>query len=75
MNEGKVVQIGRPLDVYRNPADTFVARFLGNPPMNLLQGRLEARDGRPVVALCGQQCRCAAQAHRGRHSAGMSGTT
>ena len=46
MNEGKVVQIGRPLEVYRNPADTFVARFLGNPPMNLLQGRLE-RAGRP----------------------------
>ena len=41
MNEGKVVQIGRPLEVYRNPADTFVARFLGNPPMNLLPGRIE----------------------------------
>ncbi len=38
MNEGKVVQIGAPLDVYRNPADTFVARFLGSPPMNLLKG-------------------------------------
>jgi multiple sugar transport system ATP-binding protein len=49
MNEGKVVQIGRPLDVYRNPADTFVAKFLGNPPMNLLQGRLETQDGRPFV--------------------------
>src|SRR5437870_3528313 len=46
MNQGKVVQIGRPLQVYRNPADTFVARFLGNPPMNLLRGRLEASDGR-----------------------------
>ncbi len=53
MNEGKVVQMGRPLDVYRNPADTFVAKFLGNPPMNLLQGRLEARDGRPVVRFAG----------------------
>src|SRR5438094_10242876 len=46
MNEGKVVQIGGPLEVYRKPADTFVARFLGNPPMNLLRGRLEASDGR-----------------------------
>ena len=43
MNQGKVVQIGRPLEVYRNPADTFVARFLGNPPMNLLPGRIEQR--------------------------------
>ena len=52
MNQGKVVQIGRPLDVYRNPADTFVARFLGNPPMNLLRGRIEQSDDR-IVALLG----------------------
>src|ERR1700720_2626024 len=45
MNEGRVVQIGAPLEVYRNPADMFVARFLGSPPMNLLKGRLEARGG------------------------------
>jgi len=36
MNGGKVVQIGAPLDVYRDPADTFVASFLGSPPTNLL---------------------------------------
>ena len=36
MNGGKVVQVGPPLEVYRNPANTFVASFLGNPPMNLL---------------------------------------
>ena len=46
MNKGEVVQIGKPLEVYRNPADTFVARFLGNPPMNLLAGRLERRESR-----------------------------
>jgi len=53
MNEGRVVQIGRPLEVYRNPADTFVAKFLGNPPMNLLKGRLETQDGRAVAHLAG----------------------
>ena len=36
MNAGRVVQIGAPLDVYWNPADVFVARFLGSPPMNLM---------------------------------------
>jgi multiple sugar transport system ATP-binding protein len=41
MNQGEVVQIGCPLEVYRQPADTFVARFLGNPQINLLTGRLE----------------------------------
>jgi multiple sugar transport system ATP-binding protein len=36
MNGGKVVQVGPPLEVYRRPVNTFVAAFLGNPPMNLL---------------------------------------
>jgi multiple sugar transport system ATP-binding protein len=36
MNKGRVVQVGAPLDVYRKPVNTFVASFLGNPPMNLL---------------------------------------
>jgi multiple sugar transport system ATP-binding protein len=37
MNRGKVHQFGKPEDVYHNPADTFVATFLGSPPMNLLE--------------------------------------
>ena len=41
MNKGEVVQIGRPLDVYRAPADVFVARFLGNPAMNMMSARIE----------------------------------
>ncbi len=36
---GKVRQIGSPQEVYDKPADTFVAGFLGSPPMNLLAGR------------------------------------
>jgi multiple sugar transport system ATP-binding protein len=32
-----VAQVGEPLEVYRNPANTFVASFLGNPPMNLMK--------------------------------------
>lgn len=39
MNGGRVVQIGAPLDVYREPADTFVAAFLGSPATNLIAGR------------------------------------
>jgi multiple sugar transport system ATP-binding protein len=37
MNEGKVRQIGQPQEVYDEPADTFVAAFLGSPPMNLVE--------------------------------------
>ncbi len=36
MNGGRVMQLGRPLEVYHRPVNTFVAGFLGNPPMNLL---------------------------------------
>ena len=49
MNGGKVVQVGAPLDVYRRPANTFVAGFLGNPPMNLAPAILtESSGGRSV---------------------------
>jgi multiple sugar transport system ATP-binding protein len=37
MNHGSVRQIGTPADVYDDPADTFVATFLGSPPMNLVE--------------------------------------
>jgi sn-glycerol 3-phosphate transport system ATP-binding protein len=39
MNGGVVEQIGKPLDIYRKPATTFVASFIGAPPMNLLPVR------------------------------------
>ncbi|MFO8151408.1 MAG: ABC transporter ATP-binding protein [Trueperaceae bacterium] len=49
MHEGKIVQIGPPLEVYRHPATTFVANFLGNPPMNML--RFQVHSGqRPSLA-------------------------
>jgi sn-glycerol 3-phosphate transport system ATP-binding protein len=37
MNGGEVEQIGSPLDIYRRPATTFVASFIGAPPMNLIK--------------------------------------
>lgn len=37
MNAGKVRQVGRPQEIYDDPADTFVATFLGSPPMNLIE--------------------------------------
>ena len=36
MSKGKIRQVGTPLDIYHWPADTFVATFVGSPPMNLL---------------------------------------
>jgi multiple sugar transport system ATP-binding protein len=37
LHQGEVRQIGTPKEVYDEPADTFVATFLGSPPMNLLE--------------------------------------
>ncbi len=47
MRDGKVRQIDRPETIYARPADTFVATFIGSPEMNLYQGRLMRKDGRP----------------------------
>ncbi|MFN8498268.1 MAG: ABC transporter ATP-binding protein [Anaerolineae bacterium] len=40
MDEGRVMQVGAPLEVYRRPQSAFVAAFLGGPAMNLLPGRV-----------------------------------
>ena len=40
MKEGAVHQIGKPQDVYDEPADSFVAKFLGTPPINVFRGSL-----------------------------------
>ncbi len=40
MNEGVVQQIGKPQDVYDNPVNLFVARFLGTPPINVFEGKI-----------------------------------
>jgi sn-glycerol 3-phosphate transport system ATP-binding protein len=41
MNGGEVEQIGNPLDIYQKPATTFVASFIGAPPMNLMPLRAD----------------------------------
>ncbi len=46
MNAGRAEQIGAPLEVYARPATTFVASFIGSPPMNLVP---QERDGRRVL--------------------------
>ena len=45
MRHGVVQQIGTPDDIYERPHNMFVASFLGNPPMNFLEGELLQRDG------------------------------
>ncbi len=70
LEAGELQQVGTPLELYETPANLFVARFIGTPPMNFIRGRVTA-DGTRVtgagldLALSTQQ-RAAAQGMDGR---------
>ncbi|HZN94841.1 MAG TPA: sn-glycerol-3-phosphate ABC transporter ATP-binding protein UgpC, partial [Myxococcales bacterium] len=69
MKEGRLQQVGTPLDVYDRPANLFVAQFIGTPPMNFLKGKLEddgARVAGPTFSLpIPQELRAATQGKGG----------
>ncbi|HTM78830.1 MAG TPA: sn-glycerol-3-phosphate ABC transporter ATP-binding protein UgpC, partial [Devosia sp.] len=48
MSNGNVEQVGAPLELFDRPANLFVARFIGSPSMNTLDGIVELRDGAPT---------------------------
>lgn len=43
--DGKIQQVGRPIDLYRTPVNRFVAGFVGTPPMNFVEGEVVAVNG------------------------------
>src|SRR5437773_7713206 len=53
MNSGRLQQVDAPETLYDNPANIFVAGFIGSPRMNFVPGRLAASDGRTSVAFLG----------------------
>jgi multiple sugar transport system ATP-binding protein len=53
MNRGSIVQLGNPLEVYDNPADTFVGGFIGNPPMNFLEAEVSGNGSGAVAKVSG----------------------
>ena len=56
MSAGRIEQVGAPKELYSRPANLFVARFLGEPGMNILEGRLDGGK------LCGKWARLAVAA-------------
>ncbi|GAA3401035.1 ABC transporter ATP-binding protein [Paenibacillus hodogayensis] len=46
MKDGIIQQVDTPEEIYNNPANTFVASFIGSPPMNFIDGRLEEHGGK-----------------------------
>lgn len=55
MQDGIIRQIGTPDEVYNNPADDFVAGFVGEPPMNFIEGNIIQSDSHWVFQVKGQQ--------------------
>jgi multiple sugar transport system ATP-binding protein len=64
MHEGRLQQLASPADLYARPANLFVARFCGSPPMNVLEGEVSAgafTHGRGAIGLGSDAVRGAAQ--------------
>jgi multiple sugar transport system ATP-binding protein len=55
MRAGRIEQVAEPRELYRRPANVFVASFMGEPAMNLLAGSIEVDAGRTWVVLGGQR--------------------
>jgi len=49
LNNGRIEQVGRPLELYDNPASLFVAGFIGSPPMNIVKGNFAQQFGADAV--------------------------
>jgi multiple sugar transport system ATP-binding protein len=51
LNQGRIEQQGTPIELYRQPANLFVAGFIGSPAMNFIDGTIDGVDGGPAVRL------------------------
>ena len=58
MKDGVIQQFGTPHEIYNDPANLFVASFIGSPPMNFVPLRIRQRDGRWVGVLNSEQGSC-----------------
>ena len=48
LKDGYIEQVGDPIELFQNPANTFVAGFIGSPPMNLIEGSI-SKDGEKLT--------------------------
>jgi ABC-type sugar transport system ATPase subunit len=55
MHDGVLLQVGNPQEVYRRPADVFVARFIGSPSINVFAGELKRHGTQLTVEMHGPQ--------------------
>jgi multiple sugar transport system ATP-binding protein len=57
LKKGVLQQVDKPQNLYRNPANLFVAGFIGSPAMNMVEARLVGQDGERFVEFGGQRLR------------------
>ena len=62
LNKGEIQQIGKPRELFADPVNTFVAKILGHPQINLVECGVQSSDGKR-----------AADQHRRRHLRGCAG--
>ena len=70
LRDGRVEQVGKPLDLYARPQNVFVAGFLGSPRMNLLAGKVTGTSGGRATILCAAGATMTAAVVPGSLSAG-----
>jgi multiple sugar transport system ATP-binding protein len=63
MNDGRVEQLGAPLELYDRPANLFVAQFIGSPAMNVIAGTLRGSGAETAVDAAGSRWPVPAQVH------------
>jgi alpha-glucoside transport system ATP-binding protein len=57
LSAGHIEQVGAPIDLYENPANLFVARFIGSPAMNIVSGKLTKTGDKTAIRIdAGREC-------------------
>ena len=60
LNQGRILQVGTPDEIYAAPVNEFVATFVGDPPMSLLDATFTNENGQPVLRVAGTNISLAA---------------
>jgi multiple sugar transport system ATP-binding protein len=74
MKDQRIQQLASPADIYRRPANIFVAGFVGSPRMNFIEGRLEGEGNAPVFVTNGHRLALGGYAFSTRPETGQAVT-
>jgi len=55
LKDGRIEQVGTPMELYKHPGNLFVAQFIGSPAMNIMPGKVDKAGAKTVVELFGRK--------------------